>query len=152
MEQLAQFAILSALLIVVLSLFGVVLYVLMSIGLYRLASKAGIQHAWLSWIPIGNFYILGMLLSSIQLGSLEVPSLQIVLPVAFVVYLIFRKAAVLGVILSLLMYVFMIICLYFLFKRYCSEKAVLYTVLSAVFPFLAPIFIFAIRNNRTEQL
>ena len=150
MHFLAQFAILATLFIIIMSALGIVLYVLMSVGLYRLATNAGIENAWLAWIPIGNLYIMGRLIDSIQLGSIEVPSLHIVLPVAFVVFLLFRRVAVLGPVLSLFMYVFMIICLYYLFRKYSSDKAVLYTVLGAVLPFLLPIFIFAIRDRRPE--
>ena len=150
MHLLAQFAILATLFIIIMSALGIVLYVLMSVGLYRLATNAGIENAWLAWIPIGNLYIMGRLIDSIQLGSIEVPSLHIVLPVAFVVFLLFRRVAVLGPVLSLFMYVFMIICLYYLFRKYSSDKAVLYTVLGAVLPFLLPIFIFAIRDRRPE--
>ena len=40
---------------------GIVAYVLGAIALYSLAKRRGIQHAWLSWIPIGNLWILGSL-------------------------------------------------------------------------------------------
>lgn len=36
-------------------------YVLQSLGLYRLASRRGIKHPWLAWLPIGNIWILGSL-------------------------------------------------------------------------------------------
>lgn len=39
--------------------FGVVSYVLMSIGMYRLAKSRWIRNPWLAWIPLGNLWILG---------------------------------------------------------------------------------------------
>ena len=36
-------------------------YILSSIGLYSLADRRGIHNAWLSWIPVGNLWILGSL-------------------------------------------------------------------------------------------
>ena len=39
----------------------VVTYVLSSLGFYTLASRRGIRHAWLSWIPVANLWILGSL-------------------------------------------------------------------------------------------
>lgn len=45
----------------IILLFGVLLYVLSSAALYSLAKRRGIRHAWLSWIPIGNLWILGSL-------------------------------------------------------------------------------------------
>lgn len=34
-------------------------YALSALGLYAIASRRGIHHAWLSWIPIGNVWLLG---------------------------------------------------------------------------------------------
>ena len=38
---------------------GVVSYVLSSVGMYRIAKRRGIHHAWLAWIPVGNAWLLG---------------------------------------------------------------------------------------------
>ena len=43
------------------SLLGIAVYVLTSLGLYTLASRRGIKHAWLSWLPLVNFWIIGSL-------------------------------------------------------------------------------------------
>lgn len=42
-------------------LFGVVMYVLTSLGLYTLAKRRGIKNAWLSWVPVINCWIIGSL-------------------------------------------------------------------------------------------
>ena len=39
--------------------FGVVSYVLNSVGMYRIAKRRGIHHAWLAWLPVGNAWLLG---------------------------------------------------------------------------------------------
>lgn len=39
--------------------FSVVSYVLSSVGMYRIAKRRGIHHAWLSWIPVGSNWLLG---------------------------------------------------------------------------------------------
>lgn len=39
--------------------FSVVLYVLNSMGMYRIAKRRGIHHAWLAWVPIGCNWLLG---------------------------------------------------------------------------------------------
>ena len=39
--------------------FGVVSYVLNAVGMYRIAKRRGIHHAWLAWIPVGNTWLLG---------------------------------------------------------------------------------------------
>ena len=39
--------------------FSIVSYVLNAVGMYRIAKRRGIHHAWLSWIPVGNSWLLG---------------------------------------------------------------------------------------------
>jgi len=39
--------------------FSVVSYVLNAVGLYRVAKRRGIHHAWLAWIPVGCNWLLG---------------------------------------------------------------------------------------------
>ena len=36
-------------------------YILSSLGFYTLARRRGIRHAWLSWVPVANIWILGSL-------------------------------------------------------------------------------------------
>lgn len=43
------------------SLLGIASYVLTSMALYALASRRGIQKAWLSWVPVLNVWIIGSL-------------------------------------------------------------------------------------------
>lgn len=38
---------------------GIAAYVLQSVSLYALAKRRGIRKPWLSWLPIGNMWILG---------------------------------------------------------------------------------------------
>ena len=39
--------------------FSVISYVLGAVGMYRIAKRRGIHHAWLSWIPVGSSWLLG---------------------------------------------------------------------------------------------
>ena len=39
--------------------FSVVMYVLNAVGLYRIAKRRGIHHAWLAWVPVGCNWLLG---------------------------------------------------------------------------------------------
>ncbi len=43
----------------VMSLIGLALYILGSLGTYSIAKRRNIRHAWLSWLPIGNSWIWG---------------------------------------------------------------------------------------------
>ncbi len=52
----------------ILSLFGLMLvqYVLQAAGLYALAKRRGIRHPWLSWLPIGDSWLLGCISDQYQ--------------------------------------------------------------------------------------
>ena len=39
--------------------FSVVSYVLSAVGMYRIAKRRGIHHAWLAWVPVGCNWLLG---------------------------------------------------------------------------------------------
>lgn len=41
------------------NLVSVAVYVLQAIGLYTIAKRRGIRHAWLAWVPVGFVWILG---------------------------------------------------------------------------------------------
>ena len=41
------------------SLIQIAAYVLSSLALYTIAKRRGLDHAWLSWIPVANVWILG---------------------------------------------------------------------------------------------
>ena len=38
---------------------ALVCYVLKAVGMYRIAKRRGIHHAWLAWIPVGSDWLLG---------------------------------------------------------------------------------------------
>ena len=47
-------------------LIGIATYVFSSLGLFTIAQRRGIHHAWLSWIPVGNLWVLGALSDQYQ--------------------------------------------------------------------------------------
>jgi hypothetical protein len=125
---------------------GVALYVLKSIGLTKMAANRGIENPWLAWIPVADLYIIGTLVGQIRLFNYDIPNLALWFPVACVVGGILGAVPVIGVILIIALLIFEIAVLYELFKQY-TDQATLYTVLSIVFCFLWPIFIFTLRDK-----
>lgn len=67
--------VLVGILVVSLIVFGVcvAIYVLGALGAYRLAKRRGMQNAWLSWLPVGQEYILGKMSDDV---SAEEPPYQ----------------------------------------------------------------------------
>lgn len=48
------------------NLFSVAMYVLQALGLYTIAQRRGIKHAWLAWVPVGSVWILGSIADDFQ--------------------------------------------------------------------------------------
>lgn len=63
---IASFIAIFALVYVFLIALSVVCYVFSSLGLYTISKRRGIRHAWLSWLPVGNLWIIGSLSDQYQ--------------------------------------------------------------------------------------
>lgn len=48
---------------------GIALYVMMSWGMYSISKRRGISKPWLSWIPLGNSWMLGAISDHYQLAA-----------------------------------------------------------------------------------
>lgn len=46
--------------------FSVVSYILTALGMYTIAKRRGIHHAWLAWIPVGSNWLLGSISDQYQ--------------------------------------------------------------------------------------
>lgn len=128
----------------------IVMYVLSSLGLYKLAQNAGIENPWLAWIPVANMYILAKLVKTVKLGSFEVPSLEIVLPVGCIATAVLGNIPVIGWVVSIAYLVLSVLVLYKLFSIYRPQQATLWIILSIIFSFIGmpAILIFIMRNDR----
>ncbi len=128
--------------------FGLTAYILLSIGLYRLAKNQNIANAWLSWIPIAQLYIIGKLVGSVDIGSHKITRLDIIMPVSPFVVAVFHNVryfgSILGGLSSIALFIFFLYVLYHLYKKYVPEQAVPYTLLSIA---VAPLMIFLIRDK-----
>ena len=52
--------------VLIVSAVGIGSYVLQGISFYSIASRRGIKHAWLSWLPVGSVWILGCISDQYQ--------------------------------------------------------------------------------------
>ena len=50
----------------VASVIAIVSYILGSLGFYTIANRRGIQHAWLAWVPVANFWLIGCISDQYQ--------------------------------------------------------------------------------------
>ena len=168
----AGVAVAFALILVLLMLaLSIVSYVLGSTGMYRIAKRRGIHHAWLAWVPVGNSWLLGSISDHFQYvvkkkntGRRKV---LLILQLATVVLSGGYGAAIaaatiaegdagsigavaLSVIIYLIMLgaaiatmVFAYISYYDLFSSCRPGSAVLFLVLGIFFGFTLPFFVFA---------
>ena len=134
---------------VVFGLVGLVGYVLMALGLQRMATNEGIENPWLAWIPVGNIWIMGKLIKTIELGSNKWEQAELILVIAVAGSILLAAIPVIGTIISLVVAVLMILVNYKLYKLYAPEKAVMYLILTILFNMLAMgIILFMIKDNK----
>lgn len=160
MDESTAMAIIAALggLLILLIIVGIIAYIFMSLGLYTMAKNRGLDNAWLAWIPIASGYIEGKLIyDKIAVGSYRIGYASILLIVSSFVASFGATLtsnengflAFLGLLISIIVAVYSIMVMYRLYKLYKPESAVLFTVLSIIFPgLLYAILVFVIRNNQ----
>ncbi len=139
MDGLGIFAAAAAGVIAILVIIGVAFYVFFAFSLFKLAQKRGLDMPWLAWIPVAQFYLIGKMVKTLKISTFEIPSLEIVLPVALLANVILGKIPVIGFIINLAVIALTLLTFYNLYKQYVPEQAVLYTVLS-ILGIPVPIF------------
>ncbi len=124
-------------------IYFVLAYIFLALGLQTIANKNNLENSWLAWIPIANMYLLGMLVKN----ESKIPYIEWVLPIGPIVINLFSFSSFLTSVVGIAYTVVLIMSYYELYKKQ-SKNDVLLTVLSVIFPFLLPFFVFAIRNNQ----
>lgn len=147
----------------------VALYVLRALGLYRLAKNAGIPAPWLAWVPVVNWYLLGLLCDRAccwHTGgrwnfALWLPVVNTLGSPWFYVALVellpyststqvsgWMVASGLQGLLGLGATALTAAALYYFYRDYAPEREGLYTVLSVVLAFAAPhVLLFLLRGR-----
>ncbi len=152
----AVLGIISSFFLVILAV-AVIWYVLQAFGFYKMAKNRDLPYAWISWIPLCQYYIMGDLIGNrlwgfgftnwaLVLGSILSTLLSYVVPNidnSFVLLLI--------LVYYIVYYVYQMTAFYRLYQMY-SDHPTLFLVLSIIFPFLTAIFIFAIRDNKPKPI
>ena len=167
-------------------LWGLIRYLLYSIGLYSLARRRGIHKSWMAWIPVLNRWVLGcvsdqyryiaraenknrrkillweailcLVLSAVMfvctviliaggiVNALQNDTIFLTPDNAIcfqILFCAFAARTVLAVAKTVLTYM----CCYDLYLSCVPADAVVLLVLSILFTFLTPIFVFALRSK-----
>lgn len=139
---------LGILTVLFICLIPIALYLFSSFGLYTMALKKNIEYPCLAWIPIIKLFILGEIIGEkVTISSLKIPYAQVILPVASICSGALIAIPFFGWIIGIAIAVYNYAAYYRLYKLYYSDSAVLFLVLSIIFPFMLSIFPFVIRNR-----
>lgn len=151
----------------VASMLSIANYIFMGFGLMKMGEAMGEKAPWLSWIPYANQYLLGKLGINSATGMLLVVanivssifglalgvlmSLSENIGNAEIVYIPLIIFSIIMVLYCIAVSVLMYITYHKLYKKF-SDKATVMTIFTVLTgTALAPIFIFAIRNNKLRE-
>jgi hypothetical protein len=117
----------------------IILYILGSIGLMKIADKLGEKKSWIAWVPVLNLYLIGKLGFSNVVGWLMIA-----------LGILSGNRDTNNSIFSFALSILTAISLYKIYSK-VSDKAVLMTVFTVLsLGLLTPIFLFSIRNNEVK--
>lgn len=137
---------------------GILLYILWSLAVTRIAKNRGVRFAWLAWLPIANLYVFGRCADDERGRRFYAWICPLLLGSAMVSFIGAAAASGGDVLSSGALFVTICIVLlaaalvYFYMALswvYTSlvKKPTAILVLSIVFPFLIPIFLFVLREK-----
>lgn len=154
------------------SIFGIISYILTSLGTYTIANRRGIKNAWLAWIPVGSTWIMGCISDQYQQvakgkntrrritllvtyavtmgASFIVGIISGILefvPDAMVLAMVMLVVALAMLGVAIAYSVLFYFCLYDLYASCKPESGVLYIVLTILVSITTPFLIFSCRNK-----
>lgn len=132
---------------------GLILYILGSLGLMQITDKLGSKGAWMAWLPLFNVYLLGKLAFNKGIGWILViltilsGDMKKTVNIDGITYVKTHTSSLFSLILAIMTFV----VLHKIYKKFSTKANLmtLFTVLSC--GILAPIFLFAIRNNEVIE-
>ncbi|MDR2670096.1 MAG: hypothetical protein LBC26_00030 [Oscillospiraceae bacterium] len=116
------------------------LWVLYALGFMEVAKKSPYaKFAWMAWVPVCNYYLLGLLVPDPYIGKFKVNQFSVMLA-ALAGVMILSDVAVLGSLISIGFYALTVLINMEIFKRYRPQSAVVLAI-------FYPIGYFIIRSQ-----
>lgn len=138
--------ILTILITLFILLLGIVGYILMVIGLQKMAANREIEYSWLAWIPIGNVYIIGEVASYKNDGTEGLKVLIITIGAIILSFIpIFSVVASIGLV------IYQMFLFYKIYDKY-TNNSVLHLILGIFIPFYNQVLIFLKRNEEPSNI
>jgi len=154
------------------SIFGIISYILTSLGTYTIANRRGIKNAWLAWIPVGSTWIMGcisdqyqqvakgkntrrritlLITYAVTMGASFIvgiiSGILEFIPDAMVLAMVMLVVALAMLGMAIAYSVLFYFCLYDLYASCKPESGVLYIVLTILVSITTPFLIFSCRNK-----
>ncbi|MDD5949171.1 MAG: hypothetical protein PUC39_05535 [Lachnospiraceae bacterium] len=146
--------------VLIAGIIGVAYYVLFSYPLYQLACRAGMENAWLAWIPVARMYVLCMLSQDdfVLFGQWKFPERSygfVAYVVMWVLYLFIGGVPIIGGLLKVLCSVAIIILVwrmsYDFIRTYgnsgSSTEIMVLSIFCAIFGIVLLVVLWIYRNN-----
>ena len=135
----------------ILLIVGIILYVIMALGMYAMASKLRIENPWLAWIPVANIYLMGKIAGDqITLFKKDIPKLGLVLVIGAIAIGIISAIPVIGQLACIAYAVLSFATMYKIYRIFAEKNAVLYLVLSIIINVTAPFLILVASKNEPD--
>ncbi len=132
-------------LLIITAIVGIAAYVLGSVGLYKLAQNEGIGNAWLSWIPICNYYITGLLIKeNFTIFHTKWDSPETLLPFCAIAGLVGIQVPTWGIFLSIVAMIPIIGSIYHMLLKYKGSHIAAWTIICTLVPFIYALILFRI--------
>lgn len=145
-----DFSVLSSLLLITASISFIILiimWLLKAIGLYTIAKNKGDQFAYLAFVPLFCLYTQGKIVGNTKIFGIDIQKAEWLLPFL----LISKCIPVVGMFSGILFILAYFALLYRIYQIYIPNLAIVFLILSIIFPIVQPFFIFFIKNNKNTQ-
>lgn len=129
--------------VIIILLSTIALYLFKSIGLYIMGKNENEKTSFLSFVPYGSLYVLGKLVGKTRLFGVEIEYPEYLLPVLILSMCLPFFMAISSILFILALYGL----LYRLYEKKSGNFSTVLLILSILFPFFIPFFIFALRNK-----
>lgn len=138
---------------IISALIGIALYLLLAYAYYRMAKNRGLPHAWAAWIPIAQLYLLGMLIDRrVYFGSAKISNAHVLLPIGFILVPAVAFIPIIGYLYGVAYTIYAFAAHYRLYRLYgTSNQALVFLILSIIFPVTEPFFVFVLRNKPSVE-
>ena len=124
-------------------IYSAVLYLAIAFSLYRIAVNNHVKYAWLAFIPIGQYAIIGMICEEYILWGYRIRPLSLVLVGLGILETFFSFLFPIGIVINL----FFALILHKFYYLFNPQRAWLYAVLSLLGQIPVAIILYLIKNQ-----